>query len=72
MSTPIAIIAFLVIIALLLLDVFAILAQLPAKEDLLRLSELLLSWQVVGGSLAVGGAVTFQSEIRARIGRPMT
>jgi len=48
----------------------AIWFQLTPKDDLLKLTQLLLSWQVIAGGLAVGGAKTFDVEIRALLKRP--
>jgi hypothetical protein len=41
--------------------------QLGPKGDLLALLQLLLSWKVIAGGLAVGGAVTFEREIKSLI-----
>jgi hypothetical protein len=46
----------------------AIWLQVPAKGDLLRLTELLLSWQVIAGGLAIGGGSTFKEEIKKLLG----
>jgi hypothetical protein len=72
MSKTLAGIALAAITVLLVLDFVTILAELPAKQDLLTLTGVLLSWQVVAGGLAVGGAATFRNEIKARILRPPT
>ena len=47
----------------------AIWLQLPPKDDLLRLTSSLLSWQVIAGGLAVGGASTFAAEIKDSLKR---
>jgi hypothetical protein len=47
----------------------AIWGQWAPKSDLLRLTELLLSWHVIAGGLAVGAASTFREEIKSRIKR---
>jgi hypothetical protein len=38
--------------------------QLTPKDDLLKLTQLILSWQVIAGGLAVGGTKTFEDEIK--------
>jgi len=48
----------------LVLTLLAICFQLVPKADLLTLSKLLFSWQVVGGGLTVGAASTFKDEIK--------
>ena len=45
------------------------LGTVVAQDDLLRLTELLLSWRVIAGGLAVGAASTFREEIKSRIKR---
>ena len=50
----------------------AIALQVPAKGDLLRLTELLLSWKVIAGVLAVGGGSTFKQEIKQLLARAAT
>lgn len=42
----------------------AIWLELDPKGDLLRLTELLLSWQVIAGGLAIGAGSTFKGEIK--------
>lgn len=40
---------------------------LDAAEDLLRLTQLILSWQVVAGGLVFGAMKTFEKEIKLRL-----
>ena len=47
----------------------AIWFQLEQKEGLLRLTQLLLSWQVIAGGLAVAGGKTFTAEIKGLLQR---
>ena len=42
----------------------AIWLQLVPKDDLMQLTELLLSWQIIAGGLAIGGVHTFKTEIK--------
>jgi hypothetical protein len=51
------------------LTLVAILFQFVAREDLLKLSGLLFSWQVVGGGLTIAGASTFKTEIQGVLNR---
>jgi len=44
-------------------------ARLESKDELLKLTQLLLSWQVIAGGLAVGGGKTFNQEIKSLLGR---
>ncbi len=63
-------VALLVLMVLtLVLTLAAILFQSSIKEDLLQLSRLLFSWQVVAGGLAVAGASTFKKEIAGLLDR---
>ena len=43
--------------------------QLAPKGDLLRLTELLLSWKVIAGGLAIGAGSTFREEIKGLLMR---
>ena len=50
----------------------AIWGQLPPKDDLLELTQLLLSWKVITGGLVLAGVKTFEEEIKGvlkRIGK---
>lgn len=49
--------------------VIAICLKLEPKDDLLTLTGLLLSWPVISGALAIGGASTFSGEIKALLKR---
>ena len=42
----------------------AIWGQLPPKDDLLKLTQLLLSWKVITGGLVLAGVKTFENEIK--------
>jgi len=64
MTKALAWIAMVTLVVSLSSTLFAIWLQLQPKDDLLRLTELLLSWQVIAGGLALGGAVTFSKEIK--------
>jgi hypothetical protein len=64
MTTVLAWIAIVALIISLTSTLIAIWQQLPAKDDLLSLTELLLSWQVIAGALAIGGASAFSEEIK--------
>ena len=43
--------------------------QMKPKDELLKLTQLLLSWQVIAGGLAVGGGKTFKDEIKGLLNR---
>jgi hypothetical protein len=64
MTTTLAWIAIVTLIVSLTSTLVAIWGQLPPKDDLLRLTELLLSWQVIAGGLAIGGASAFSEQIK--------
>lgn len=72
MVTTLAVVAIAALILSLLATLTAIWLQLPAKGDLLRLTELLLSWKVIAGGLAVGGGSTFKQEIKKLLGGAAT
>jgi hypothetical protein len=62
-----AVMAWIAIVALvvsLASTIIAIWFQCTPKNDLLDLTKLLLSWQVIAGGLAAGAASTFHEEIR--------
>ena len=62
----VAIIALIVTLGSALLTIWL---RLTSKDDLLKLTQLLLSWQVIAGGLAVGGGKTFKQEIKGLLGR---
>jgi hypothetical protein len=72
MAKALAIVALVALIFTLGSTLVAIWGQLTPKDELLKLTQLLLSWQVIAGGLAVGGAKTFQAEIRALLARITT
>ncbi len=72
MAKALAIVALVALILTLGSTLVAIWGQLTPKDELLKLTQLLLSWQVIAGGLAVGGAKTFQTEIRALLARITT
>jgi len=72
MTTALAWVAIVALILSLGSTLITILLQVPAKGDLLRLTELLLSWQVIAGGLAIGGGSTFSQEIKHLLDRVAT
>lgn len=69
MAKALATVALLALIVTLGSALTAIWLQLTPKDDLLKLTQLLLSWQVIAGGLAVGAAKTFEVEIRGLLKR---
>lgn len=69
MAKALAYVAILALILTLGSTLVTIWAQLPPKDELLKLAQLLLSWQVIAGGLAVGGGKTFKGEIKALLKR---
>ena len=69
MTQNLVVVATVVLGILILSDYVAILCQCAPKDDLLRLTEILLSWKVIAGGLAIGGASTFAAEIKTRLTR---
>ena len=69
MAKALAYTALVVLILTLGSTLVAIWYQLQPKEDLLRLTGLLLSWQVIAGGLAIGGVHTFREEIGKLLNR---
>ena len=69
MVTALAWVAIVALIVSLVSTLIAIWLQVPAKGDLLRLTELLLSWQVIAGGLAIGGGSAFSEQIIQLLGR---
>jgi len=63
MTKALAWVALVTLIVTLTSTVVTIWLKLPQKEDLLRLTQLLLSWQVIAGGLAIGAGSTFSKEI---------
>ena len=64
--------AYVALVALILTmgsTLLAIWLNLEAKKELLDLTKLLLSWQVIAGGLVIGGAKTFGQEINGLLGR---
>jgi hypothetical protein len=64
MAKILAGVGLMALIATLVSTLVAIWLQWPSRADLLTLTQHLLSWQVIAGGLAVGGAKTFQGEIK--------
>lgn len=69
MAKALACVALVALILTLGSTLLTIWLQAPPKEELLKLTQLLLSWQVISGGLAVGGATTFQAEIETLLGK---
>jgi hypothetical protein len=65
MAKALAYVALVVLILTLGSTLLTICAQLKPKDELLKFTQLLLSWQVIAGGLAVGGVKTFNQEIKA-------
>jgi len=64
MAKALAYVALVALILTLGSTFLAIWAELKPKGELLQLTQLLLSWQVIAGGLAVGGAKTFNQRSR--------
>ena len=69
MAKALAYVALVALILTLGSTLYAIWAGLNPKGDLLQLTQHLLSWQVIAGGLAVGGAKTFKQEIKDLVKR---
>jgi hypothetical protein len=69
MTKALAIIAVLALIISLSSTIIAIWLQLAPKDDLMHLTEQLLSWQIIAGGLAVGAGHTFRQEIKKLLSR---
>jgi len=69
MARALAYVALVALILTLGSTLVTIWARLESKDDLLKLTQLLLSWQVIAGGLAVGGGKTFDKEIKDLLGR---
>ena len=69
MAKALAYVALVALILTLGSTLLTICAQLKPKDELLKLTQLLLSWQVIAGGLAVGGGKTFNQEIKALLMR---
>ncbi len=64
MAKALAYVAILALIFTLGSTLLAIWLQVKPKDELFNLTKLLLSWQVISGGLVVGGAKTFNKEIK--------
>jgi hypothetical protein len=69
MAKALAYVALVVLVLTLGSTLLTIWFKWEPKKDLLDLTRLLLSWQVIAGGLAVGGAKTFGQEINGLLGR---
>ncbi len=69
MAQALAYVALIALILTLGSTLLAIWAQLGSKDDLLKLTQLLLSWQVIAGGLAAGAGSTFHKEIKGLLTR---
>jgi|WetSurMetagenome_2_1015567.scaffolds.fasta_scaffold521873_2 hypothetical protein len=70
MAKPLAVVVLVVLSVTLAGTLIAIFAEPGGHaENMLKLTQLLLSWQVVAGGLTVGGASTFGEAIRGVLGR---
>jgi hypothetical protein len=69
MAKALAIIALLSLIISLSSTIIAIWLELAQKDDLMQLTERLLSWQVIAGGLAFGAGHTFRNEIKNLLDR---
>ena len=65
MAKALAIFSFITLVIVLGSTVVAIWTEMAQKDDLLTLTELLLSWEVIAGGLAIGAAKTFRKEIES-------
>lgn len=72
MTKALAYVAILALILSLGATLITIWLQVPAKDDYLRLTGLLLSWPVIAGGLAIGGGSTFSQEVRQLLNRVAT
>ena len=69
MAKALAYVALVALILTLGSTLLTIWLQLNPRGDLLNLTKLLLSWQVIAGGLAVGGGNTFKEEIKGLLKR---
>ncbi|MFI5167048.1 MAG: hypothetical protein ACHQQS_10535 [Thermoanaerobaculales bacterium] len=69
MARTLAVVALVALIATLLCTLWEVMNEPTPADDLLKLTQLLLSWPVITGGLAVGGGVTFRVEIRGMLHR---
>jgi hypothetical protein len=69
MTKALAYVALVALILTLGSTLLTIWAELKPKDDLLQLTQKLLSWQVIAGGLAVGGGKTFSQEIKGLLSR---
>ena len=65
MAKALAIFSFITLFIVLGSTVYAIWTEMAQKDDLLTLTELLLSWEVIAGGLAIGTGTTFNTEIKS-------
>ena len=72
MAKALAYVALIALILTLGSTLLAIWLRLTSRDDLFKLTQLLLSWQVIAGGLAVGGGKTFQQEIKGLLARIAT
>ncbi len=69
MAKALAYVALVALILTLGATLVTICAQSEPRNDLLKLTQLLLSWQVVAGGLVIGGGTTFKEEIKGILKR---
>lgn len=67
MAKTLAIIAILMLVLTLGSTLVAIWWDLNPKDDLLKLAELILSWEVIAGGLVVGAGSSFRTAIEDRL-----
>ncbi len=65
MAQILGIVAIVALIVTLVSTIVAIWMESAAAAQFLELTNSLLSWQVIAGGLAMGGASTFYTEIKA-------
>lgn len=69
MAKALAVVALISLIVILGSAVASSWTHDPAKEDFIKLTQLLLSWQIIAGGLVAGGAKTFETEIKGALRR---
>jgi hypothetical protein len=69
MAKSLAYVALIALILTLGSTLITIWAQLPPKDELLNLTQHILSWQVIAGGLAAAGGKTFMEEIKGLLNR---
>ena len=69
MTKALAIVALLSLIISLSSTIIAIWLQLAPKDDLMQLTEHLLSWQIIAGGLVIGAGHTFGNQIKSLLER---